>query len=197
MKRNQFTFYRSFYEAVMTLPLNRRYRMVMAIIEYALDGVVPEGLTAGQRAQFILAKPVLYAGRKRAKAGLSSGKSQIADGTVCNNKIEKEVEIENEVEDEQEGFDRFWELYPKKLGKPEALAQWARVGEDKDKIMYGLKLWCHFDGWLEQGGRFVPRAEKWLRERWWEHPPKTDVCLGATGHLGQAELEAVKKLLEE
>lgn len=199
MNRNQFTFYRSFYEAVMRLPKYQRLDMMLYIIRFALDGELPKNMTSQQEGQFLLIKPIISKARNRAKGGSVSGKSESGQYPLCNNniEIEKEVEIEKEIEHEQEGFAQFWELYPKKLGKAEAMAQWARVREEKNKILYGLRLWCQFDGWLEQGGRFVPRAEKWLRERWWEHPPKGDVILGATGYLGQTELEAVKKILEE
>ena len=197
MKRNQFTFYRSFYEAVMTLPPNRRHKVIMAIIEYGLDGVLPEHLSPAQKAQFILAKPTLYAGRKRAKASLSCGKSQIADGSVCNNKIEKEVEIETELEAEAEGFDSFWEQYPKKVGREEARQAWVRVRHEKDKIFSSLVLWCRYPGWLEQGGRFIPKAEKWLTEGWYLQDPPGVVPVGASGVLGQAEREALQQLLEE
>ena len=197
MKRNQFTFYRSFYEAVMTLPINRRYKVLMAIIEYALDGVLPEGLSSVQHAQFILAKPILYAGRKRAKAGLASGKSANGEGTICNNKNKKEDKKEIEIEDEQEGFAQFWEMYPKKIGKEEAAEAWAGVREEKEKIFSSLALWCRYDGWREQGGRFVPKPAKWLKERWWEQDPPGVIPVGASGVLGKAELEALAEMMGE
>ena len=119
MKRNQFTFYRSFYEAVMRLPKCQRLEMMLYIIRFALDGVMPENMTVQQEGQFLLIKPIISKARNRAKGGSVSGKTESGQYPLCNNniEIEKEVEIENELEAEAEGFDSFWEQYPKKVGR--------------------------------------------------------------------------------
>ena len=197
MKRNQFTFYRSFYEAVMTLPRSMRYKVIMAIVEYALEGVLPVGLTPAQSAQFILVRPVLEAARNKAKSGSAGGKISRRGTAKKISKIEKEVEIENELEAEAEGFDSFWEQYPKKVGREEARQAWVRVRHEKDKIFSSLVLWCRYPGWLEQGGRFIPKAEKWLTEGWYLQDPPGVVPVGASGVLGQAEREALMQILKE
>ena len=194
MKRNQFTFYRSFYEAVMRLPKCRQATMVMAIVEYALNGVEPVGLSTQQLGQFLLIRPVLDSGKKRAASGALGFEATKAKRK---GKKEKEVEIEVEIEDEQEGFAQFWEMYPKKIGKEEAAEAWAGVREEKEKIFSSLALWCRYDGWREQGGRFVPKPAKWLKERWWEQDPPGVIPVGASGVLGKAELEALAEMLGE
>lgn len=181
----------------MTLPPNKRYRVLMAILEYALDGVVPERLTPAQMAQFILVRPVLEAARKKAKSGSAGGKISRRPCAEKISKIEKEVEIENEIEADTEGFDEFWRRYPKKLARQAAREAWACVCHEKDKILSGLELWCRCPGWQKQSGRFVPKPEKWLRERWWEQDPDGAVPCGATGVLGQAELEAIQTLMQK
>ena len=191
MKRNQFTFYRSFYEAVMTLPRSMRFRVVMAIVEYALDGVLPEGLSPAQSAQFILVRPVLESARKKAISGSAGGKISRRGAA------EKISKIEIEVEADTEGFAAFWQRYPKKLGKAQAMSAWVCVQQQKEEIMLGLEDWCNSESWHQQNGRFVPKPEKWLRERWWEQSPKQVIPCGASGQLGQAELEAISRILEE
>ena len=198
MKRNQFTFYRSFYEAVMRLPKCRQGEMVLAILEFALNGVEPQGLTKQQLGQFLLIRPVLVSGKKRAAAGALGFEATMTKFKGKGKKeIEKEVEIENELEAEAEGFDSFWEQYPKKVGREEARQAWVRVRHEKDKIFSSLVLWCRYPGWLEQGGRFIPKAEKWLTEGWYLQDPPGVVPVGASGVLGQAEREALQQLLEE
>ena len=199
MKRNQFTFYRSFYEAVMRLPKCQRLEMMLYIIRFALDGVMPENMTVQQEGQFLLIKPIISKARNRAKGGSVCGKTESGQYPLCNNniEIEKEVEIENELEAEAEGFDSFWEQYPKKVGREEARQAWVRVRHEKDKIFSSLVLWCRYPGWLEQGGRFIPKAEKWLTEGWYLQDPPGVVPVGASGVLGQAEREALQQLLEE
>ena len=197
MKRNQVTFYRSFYEAVMRLPKKQRLEMLLGIILYALDGVLPESMTMQQEGQFLLIKPIISKARNRAKCGAASGISAMGESPLCNNKKEIEKEKEIEVEADTEGFAAFWQRYPKKLGKAEALRAWVCVQQKKEEIMLGLEDWCNSESWHQQNGRFVPKPEKWLRERWWEQSPKQVIPCGASGRLGQAELEAISRILEE
>ena len=73
MKREQFTFYRSYYEALKKLSKRDREQAIMAICAYALDEeTIP--LTGGASVVFLLVKPTLDSARKRA-AGGQHGKS--------------------------------------------------------------------------------------------------------------------------
>lgn len=112
-KRKQFTFYRSFWEAVQTLPKKDRLPVLEAIISYALDGIVPQGLTQGQSAFFLLVKPNLDSSRKKAASGKQGGSKPQANGkqtqasdkqTESKKENEEEIEIEeeNEIEIEEE-----------------------------------------------------------------------------------------------
>lgn len=72
MERAQFTFYRSYWEALQTLPKKDRLQAYEAITDYALNGTEPH-LTGPASTAFILIKPTLDTGRKRAAAGKSGG----------------------------------------------------------------------------------------------------------------------------
>jgi len=206
MGRQQFTFYRSFYESVMKLPKKYRLDLLLAVIEYALDGTESESLTKIQKANFLLIKPVLDAAWKKAKSGMAGGKiskrgpaKKISKGEIENNKeIKIEIESESESKTKDEGFLRFWERYPVKLGREEAVVQWESVCGDMDMelILSGLENWINSENWKREDGRFIPKAEKWLRERWWLQKPKQTVPCGASGHLGEAEIEALQQMLE-
>ena len=66
--------------------------------------------------------------------------------------------------------------------------------------MDGLEAWRRSDRWTEDGGRYIPSAAKWLRDRRWEITPpagKQKVPMGASGRLGEAELEAIQRVLRE
>lgn len=65
MKRAQFTFYRSYYEALLRLPKKDREPLVMAMIAYALDETEPQ-LTGTAEAIFLLIRPTLDTGRNKA-----------------------------------------------------------------------------------------------------------------------------------
>ena len=168
---------------------------------YALDGIEPELTDNKQEAAFILTKPVLDAGRKKARAGQlgavvtnrqKSGKGEIE----AENEKEKETETETEAENEcPQGFGAFWELYPVKLGKEKALDAWKRLNPDPRAVCDGVKKWRQTEQWKKDNGRFIPRAARFLEEKHYGFLPRGHIPPGASGVLGQAELEAIESIL--
>lgn len=100
-------------------------------------------------------------------------------------------------------FTSFWEAYPNKINREDAWIAWKSLNPGADtvrEIMNGMEAWKKSDRWTEEGGRYVPSAAKWLRDRRWEITPpagKQKVPMGASGNLGEAELEAIQRVLRE
>lgn len=72
--RDQFTFSRTFWEAISPLPKTVQVEAIMALCAYALDDVEPDGLSPMAAALFLLVRPSLdvdakmsAGGKKRAK----------------------------------------------------------------------------------------------------------------------------------
>ena len=203
--RSQFTFYRSFWEAVQSLPKKDRLPVLEAIISYALDGVAPSGLTQSQSAFFLLVKPNLDASRKKAANGKQGGSKPKASGKQTASKKEKENEIEIEIEGEKEkeqreskaaeSFPSFWEAYPKQIGEADARDAWMQVVENQTQIMASLEDWKKSSQWLEDNGRFIPKAAKFLRDGYWKGSPAGADQGGRK--LDQDEKEAIRRMLEE
>lgn len=101
-KRGQFTFYRSFWEAIQSLPKKDRLPVLEAIISYALDGDIPSSLSQSQNAFFLLVKPNLDASRKKSASGKQGGSKTKANCKQTASKKEIEREIEGEIENENE-----------------------------------------------------------------------------------------------
>ena len=114
--RNQFTFYRSFWEAVQELPIKAKTEVICAICSYALDGEETP-LSGTSKAIFMLIKPTLDASAKKAEIGKqgvskreanrkqTANKAEASDKqTACENenknKNKNENENENEIENE-------------------------------------------------------------------------------------------------
>ncbi len=74
MERKQFTFYRSYWEALCTLPKKDRLAAYEAIVTYALSGEEPEVSGAAATA-FILVRPTLDTAVKRARS-IASAKAR-------------------------------------------------------------------------------------------------------------------------
>ena len=214
MKRKQFTFYRSFYEGMMCLPKSSRLEFIQAVIEFALDGVEPEGLKQKQMGQFVHIRPVLESAAKKAEWGarggtiskrkkISKGKSEIETEIEKETEIETEIETETEIDRKQDAsagegvraFEDFWNLYPKKIGRPQAFEEWKRMDREPGQVMEALRAWVASDQWKTDNGRYVPRADKWLREEHFLEIPNNGAPPAFT--MGQAELEAIRLLMAD
>lgn len=121
--RNQFTFYRSYYEALLPLPRENQAAIILAVCAYALYEKKPEGLTAVESAAFNLIRPTLDTARQKARSGKAGGEAkkkqtaskakaspkQTASKPEANRKLERERGGERELERELE---REGILYP-------------------------------------------------------------------------------------
>ena len=118
-KRKQFTFYCSYYDAILDLPKTQQAATLLALCAYALYGEEPKKLPAAASACFKLMRPTVDAGRAKAENGAKGGKAngkQNESKPEANQKqtqskskakmkqtgSEKEVEVEKEVEIEKE-----------------------------------------------------------------------------------------------
>ena len=124
--RNQFTFYKSYYDAIQELPKRDQSALILAICAYAIYETPPKGLSIAASTAFKLIKPTLDSGRRKAESGALGGQAngkqseskpkandkQNGSNTQANRKqgetarekeIEKEIEYEIEAEAEAEG----------------------------------------------------------------------------------------------
>ena len=129
MKREQFTFYRSYYDALKNLPEKERAKVLFAILEYALDEQEQNNLDGICAACFLLIRPTLDSGRIKAanrKNKSKTNEEQNDNKATTNQKqndnkprtseeqnrkekegekeVEREIEIEREVESEYDSI---------------------------------------------------------------------------------------------
>ena len=71
--RDYFLFYRSFFEAISTLPPEMQAEIYPAIVAYALDGTPPQALSPLANSIFKLVKPFIDANNKRRENGTKGG----------------------------------------------------------------------------------------------------------------------------
>lgn len=108
MERNQFTFYRSYYEALKHLPRRDQTNVLMALLAYALDETEPS-LSGVALSVFTLIRPTLDSGRNKAANRLRKQKSnpdQIENNGAQGNEEREwkaEWKQERETESEREG----------------------------------------------------------------------------------------------
>ena len=104
MARNQFTFYRSFLDAIRKLPKREQGAIVLAISCYALDEELPSGLSPVAETVFTLVKPTLDSANKKSANQSHGTHKRVTNDlqTVHKKEVEKEVEVEGEKEGEIE-----------------------------------------------------------------------------------------------
>ena len=104
--RNQFTFYRSYYDAIQELSKKDQSALILAVCAYAIYETLPKGLSSAASTAFKLIQPTLDSGRRKAESGSIGGASKPqANGkqTESEKEIEEEVEYEGEFEEDAEG----------------------------------------------------------------------------------------------
>ena len=120
MERSQFTWYRSYYEALRTLPAKDFQIAVLAICAYALDEEVPD-LSGVPNSVFTLIRPTLDSGRNKAANRLkkqktnqeqTDNKPEQTDNKPEQTRKEKEGEGEGEGESEREGENDMLKILP-------------------------------------------------------------------------------------
>ncbi len=73
--------------------------------------------------------------------------------------------------DKNKQFELFWTAYPRKTAKAAAVKAWAKIKltpELMASIMVGLNAAKGSDGWVRDGGRFIPHPATWLNGKRWE-----------------------------
>ena len=68
-------------------------------------------------------------------------------------------------------FDEFWNSYPKKVGKQDAVKAWKKIKPDAvlmGKIISGLNAWKESEQWNKEDGQYIPYPATWLNKRKWE-----------------------------
>lgn len=121
MERKQFTWYRSYYDALKEIPAEEFRAIVLAVCAYALDGEDPE-LSGVARAIFTLIRPTLEVGRSKAenrsraeqtslsaeqtdnKRKQTENKRKQTDNKPEQTRKEKEKEKEREKESENDSY---------------------------------------------------------------------------------------------
>ena len=220
--RGQFTFYKSYWDAIEELPAKSQLPILRAIIRYALFGQEPVNLPSTCRAVFLLVKPTLDASRKKAANGKHGGSKPKANGKQTEaptkqterekekeGEKENEVEIEGEEEKEKEHpallvagtcFTAFFDAYPNKRKRDDAWKAWKTLNPDQttvNKIMAALSAWKQSTQWAEDGGRFIPLAANFLSDSgYWLSPP-AQAPTTVPRQLDEDERRAIQRLLAE
>lgn len=71
-------------------------------------------------------------------------------------------------ESADDGFATFWQQYPKKVAKPQALKAWKKQKPDLAACLTALNAAGASVDWQKDGGQYIPHPATWLNSRRWE-----------------------------
>lgn len=204
--REQFTFYRSFWEAAKEIEKPRdRLSFLEAVIAFALDEEERE-VTRAARSSYILCKPTLLSSARKAKAGKDgaskreANRKQAASKSQANEKQtasekEKEKEKENEIEIENECYKAPARFVPPTVDEVRAYCAERQNGVDAERFV----AWYQANGWKVGKN---PMKDWRAAVRTWERddphpaakntPPKNDHAAMPT----KADVESTRRFLE-
>lgn len=101
--------------------------------------------------------------------------------------------------EKEQQFEEFWAKYPKKVAKSTAKKAFEKVSAPLETLLTAIDRQKCSEQWSKDGGQFIPNPATWLnQERWNDELPQTtrqEIPKGASGELGNAELEAIQRVL--
>lgn len=71
----------------------------------------------------------------------------------------------------EDRFERFWQAYPRRVGKGAALAVWVRLKPSDEMtatMIAAVNEQARSAQWLKDGGQFIPHPRTWLNQGRWQ-----------------------------
>ena len=70
-----------------------------------------------------------------------------------------------------DGFDEFWKVYPRKVGKGDARKSWIKSQKERpliENILRAVRKQCQSQEWQKERGAFIPHPSTWLNQGRWD-----------------------------
>lgn len=74
----------------------------------------------------------------------------------------------NLTQDERESFLKFWDKFPKKVGKGAAEKAWQKMKPDLNVVLVSLEKQKQSEQWRTEKGKYIPHPSTWLNQKRWE-----------------------------
>lgn len=67
-----------------------------------------------------------------------------------------------------DGFDSFWKIYPRKVGKGAAEKAWEKQKPNLDVVVASVEAQMTSEQWQKDNGQFIPNPATWLNQKRWD-----------------------------
>ena len=209
-QRKQFTFYESFYHCIEKTLTKKTEKLIAyeALIQYALYGSIAgkENLPPTVSGLLEAFYPFLNTARRKARnyqqvahAGEFAAKEHNKNKTEIKTETEIETNTETKINTQTEtkvvraGFEWFWSVYPRKIGKEDAYKAFCCVTEPADVLVEAVKRQTESLQWQREGGRYIPNPATWLRNKRWTDCTEVDI----TPPLSELDRRAIERMMTE
>lgn len=212
--------YYDWVEQMAALEDDERGRLFVAILEYARSGAPPE-MSGREAILFPVFKAVVdrdaqksdvlakngATGGSASKANASKSKQMQANESKCkptNNIRHKTEDIKHKTEDDippkspskGDAFERFWSVYPRKVGKQSAKRAFEKVKVPLETLVTAIERQKCSDQWTRDNGQYIPHPTTWLNQgRWDDELPESAGVHRNTGTFAGGDVFA--EMLEE
>lgn len=92
-----------------------------------------------------------------------------------------------------DGFEAFWQAYPRRVGKADAIKAWQKLAPDVElraRMLAAVTVQAKSRDWLKDGGAFIPHPATWLNGRRWEdEAPEQQPKTGRPTHFQGMRIE--------
>ena len=183
--------YYDWIEQTEALEDDEKGRLFVAILEYARSGEIPDNL-GRESLLFPVFKSVVDRDAQKSDAlahnGAAGGRAPKANASKCKqtqanaSKCKPTNNIRHKTEDEGQGqghippkspstgdaFERFWSVYPRKIGKQSAKRAFDRVKVPLETLVTAVERQKCSDQWTQNNGQFIPHPATWLNQGRWD-----------------------------
>ena len=181
MERDSMVFYRSFMDSILKLELqfdaDTAMQLFKAIAHYGIDGVQCDMIPIVDL-MFTTIKPQIDANTKRFIDGKKGGRPKKPEKPLGLFKTEaKRINLDSDsVNDSKKGnvdsFNRFWEMYEKKVDKMKCTKLWIKLSEEeKNDIFAKLPIYKNSTPDI----KFRKNPTTWLNGKCWLDIEETEL----------------------
>ena len=174
--------YYDWIEQTAALEDDEKGRLFVAILEYARSGEIPDNL-GRESLLFPVFKSVVDRDAQKSDAlaqnGAAGGRAPKANSSKSkptNNIRHKTEDEEHKTENDipskspstRDAFERFWSVYPRKIGKQSAKRAFERVKVPLETLVTAVERQKCSDQWTQNNGQFIPHPATWLNQGRWD-----------------------------
>lgn len=184
--------YYDWVEQMAALEDDERGRLFVAILEYARSGAPPE-MSGREAILFPVFKAVVDRDAQKsdtlARNGATGGRASKANASKfkqtevnasnakpTNNIKHKTQDKEHKTEDDippkapltGDAFERFWAVYPRKVGKQSAKRAFEKVKVPLETLVTAVERQKCSAQWTRDSGQYIPHPTTWLNQGRWD-----------------------------